>query len=150
VAGSSRKSPSKGKAKGKWSDKPKNKLIAFWVDNAYLAKLDNALKKAGISSRAKYLNEQCDKLILKHGGKLPAAKASKPKAAPKKASKPKAAPKKASKPKASKPKASKPKAAPKKASKPKAAKLTVSGLVNPTGIQVDNGPTPEASPVASV
>ena len=73
----------KGK-KAKWSDKPKNVLIAFWESSEYVAKLDKALIKLGFvkeggkndgkANRSDYLHEMCDAAIQKANPKKKVAK----------------------------------------------------------------------------
>lgn len=81
-ASGGKKKPTKAKAKPskKWNDKPKNKLVAFWLDEKEIKAFDAALKRHGFSSRAGFLKSMTDKLIEK-AAPVKKAKAVKPKAA---------------------------------------------------------------------
>ncbi len=60
-----KKRAKKGQAvKKKWDDKPKNKLVAFWVKPAYLKQMDKALVNQGkFDSRGAFLRDATDKMI---------------------------------------------------------------------------------------
>lgn len=63
----------KSTAKGKWSDKPRNKMVGFWFDEAELKAFDSALVKAnytkpnGTANRADYLKDMAKELVKKFG-----------------------------------------------------------------------------------
>lgn len=63
------KKAKKAKAPKKWSDKPRNKMVGFWLNEAELKAFDAALvknnwtKPNGKANRAGYLKTMADALI---------------------------------------------------------------------------------------